>query len=183
MRRAGSLELMHFDPKIERTLRKIREEKRKEAQTMQCGNQQRAIRDYFKPVINNNYSGIARQTINANNFELKPTLINMVQQNQFGGSPLEDPNIHLAMFLEVCDSVKINGVSEDTIRLRLLPFSLRDKAWGWLQSLQPESITTWEDMAQNFLSKFFPLAKTAQLRSEMGQFKQLDFEPLYECWE
>ena len=101
MRRAGSLELMHFDPEIERTLRRIREEKRKEAQTMQCENQQRAIRDYFKPVINNNYSGIARQTVNANNFEFNPALINMVQQNQFGGSPLEDPNIHLAMFLEV----------------------------------------------------------------------------------
>ena len=69
-------------------------------------------------------------TINANSFELKPALINLVQKTQFSGSPLDDPNIHLAMFLEICDNVKMNGVIEDTIRLRLFPFSLRVKARG-----------------------------------------------------
>lgn len=39
---------------------------------------QKGIKDYFKLVVNDNYSGIARQTILANNFELKPTLINIV---------------------------------------------------------------------------------------------------------
>ncbi|KAF5450006.1 hypothetical protein F2P56_030391 [Juglans regia] len=107
----------------------------------------------------------------------------MVQQAQFNGSPLDDPNIHLTMFLEICDTVKINGVTEDTIRLRLFPFSLRDRARGWLQSLQPRSITSWQDMAEKFHAKFFPPAKTTQLRSEIGQFKQNDFESLYEAWE
>ena len=87
------------------------------------------------------------------------------------------------MFLEICDTVKINGVSEYAIGLRLFPFSLRDKARGWLQSVQPGSITTWEELAQRFLSKFFPPSKTSQLRSEIAQFWQLDFEPLYESWE
>ena len=93
------------------------------------------LKDYVRPVVNENNSGIRRQTINANNFELKPALISMVQQAQFSGSPLDDPNIHLKMFLEICDTVKMNGVTEDIIRLRLFPFSLRDKARGWLQSL------------------------------------------------
>ena len=61
----------------------------------------------------------------------------MVQQNQYGGLPHEDPNVHLATFLEIADTVKMNGVIEDIIRMRLFPFSLRDKAKGWLQSLQP----------------------------------------------
>ncbi|KAL5545044.1 hypothetical protein UlMin_008828 [Ulmus minor] len=87
------------------------------------------------------------------------------------------------MFLDICDIIKINGVTDDTIRLRLFPFSLRDQARGWLQSLQPGSITTWQDMAKKFLAKFFPLAKTTQLRSEIGQFKQTGFESLYEAWE
>ena len=30
---------------------------------------QRALRDYFRPVITDNYLGIKRQTINANNFD------------------------------------------------------------------------------------------------------------------
>ena len=59
----------------------------------------------------------------------------MVQQNQYGGLPHEDPNVHLATFMEIADTVKMNGVTEDVIKLRLFPFSLRDKARGWLQSL------------------------------------------------
>ena len=148
MRRSHSLELVPYDPKIEKTLRAIRVAKKFETHAMaKQKNQQRTIRDYFKPVINDNYSGIARQTINVNNFELKPAWISMVQQNQFGVSPLEDPNVHLAMFLEICDIVKMNGVSKDSIWLRLFPFSLRDKARGWLQAMQPGSITSWEEMA------------------------------------
>ena len=77
-------------------------------------------------------SGVRRQAINANNFELKPALINMVQQNQYRGLAHEDPNVHLATFLEICDTVKMNGVTEEVIRMRLFPFSLRDKARGWL---------------------------------------------------
>ncbi|KAI3465183.1 hypothetical protein Pfo_021846 [Paulownia fortunei] len=106
--------------------------------------------------MNQNCSGIARQPINANNFKLKPALISMVQQNQFGQSTVEDLNAHLAMCLEICDTIKMNGVPDDAIRLRLFPFSLQDKA---------------------------RLCKTLQLKSEIAQFRQQDFEPLYEAWE
>ena len=100
------------------------------------------VRDYFKLVVSDNYSRIHRLITNAKNFELNPTLINMVQQNQYGGLPYKDLNVHLAMFWEICDTMKINGVYEDVVRLRLFPFSLRDKARGWLQSLQLGSIIT-----------------------------------------
>ena len=83
---------------------------------------QRALRDYFSPVVTNNYSGICRQAINANNFELKTALINIVQQNQYGGLAHEDPNVRLATFIEIADTVKMNGVTEDVIRMRLFPF-------------------------------------------------------------
>ena len=60
--------------------------------------EQRALKDYFRPVVNDNYSRIRRQPINANNFELKLALINMLQQNQYSGLPHEDLNVHLATF-------------------------------------------------------------------------------------
>ena len=41
--------------------------------------------------MNDEYSGIRHQPIDANNCGLKPALISMVQQQQFGGSPLEVP--------------------------------------------------------------------------------------------
>ena len=52
----------------------------------------------------------------------------MIQANQFGGSQAEDLNAHIASFLEICDTFKHNGITDDAIRLRLFPFSLRDKA-------------------------------------------------------
>ena len=60
--------------------------------------------------MNGNYSRIRHQSINANNFELKPTLISMVQQQQFGGNPSKDPNGHLSNFLEFCKAIKMNGL-------------------------------------------------------------------------
>ncbi|XP_073034851.1 uncharacterized protein [Primulina eburnea] len=107
----------------------------------------------------------------------------MVQQNQFAGIATSDPHLHLRTFLEITDTVKINGVSDDIIRLRLFPFYLRDQARGWLQSLPLGSITTWQELATKFLSKYFPPAKSAQLKIEISTFRQTEFEQLYEAWE
>lgn len=49
---------------------------------------------------------------------------------QFEGSALDDPNTHIADFLEICDTFKFNDVTDDAIRLHLFSFSLRDKAKG-----------------------------------------------------
>ncbi|CAA0831267.1 Unknown protein, partial [Striga hermonthica] len=121
--------------------------------------------------------------IAANTFELSPSLIRMVQQEQFGGAAIEDPNAHLAQFLEICGTVKYNGVLEDAIRLRLFSFSLRDKANVWYNSLEAGTVTTWDEMHQKFLLKFFPPSKMLRLQTEITQFKQQDGEPLYEAWE
>ncbi|XP_022874195.1 uncharacterized protein LOC111393026 [Olea europaea var. sylvestris] len=50
----------------------------------------------------------------------------------------------------------MNEVTEDTIRLCLFSFSLRDKAKAWFQSPPYGSITTWDDLAQKFLTKRCP---------------------------
>ena len=106
----------------------------------------------------------------------------MVQQSQFGGLPMEDPNLHLFVFLEVCDTLKTNGASTDVIRLRLFPFSLRDKARAWLHSLPSGSISTWEELTKAFLAKFFPPSKTASLRNQITSFSQREDETLYKAW-
>ena len=48
--------------------------------------------------------------IEANNFELKPALITMVQQHQYTGHPYEDLNEHMGRFLRMENIVKLNGV-------------------------------------------------------------------------
>ena len=148
MTRSRDTELLPFDPEIERacqrnrrlqrqstsvssnTMADLREE---EAETRaETRADTRVLRDYAMPTVMDTLSGIRKPPIPANNFEIKPAIIHMVQANQFGGSPIEDPNAHIATFMEICDTFKHNGVSDDAIRLRLFPFSLRDKAKNWL---------------------------------------------------
>jgi hypothetical protein len=79
----------------------------------------------------------------ANNFELKPTLLNMLSQHMFNGLAHEDPNQYLAMFEELCNTVKINDVEPEAIKLRAFHFfSLGDKAKNWLRSLDTGTIRT-----------------------------------------
>ena len=113
-------------------------------------------------MLNENYSGIRHQPVDANNFELKPTLISMVQQQQFGGHPLEDMNAHLENFFELCGTIKMNGVDHNVIKLKLFPFSLKDKGRGWFHNLSTGSIDTWGEMVKAFLIKFFPPQLTSQ---------------------
>ncbi|KAA3483472.1 Retrovirus-related Pol polyprotein from transposon opus [Gossypium australe] len=98
-------------------------------------NAPRTMFDFAKPHLTGAESSIIRPAISANNFELKPNRIQMIQQFvQFDGLQDEDPNTHIANFLEFCDTFKINGISDDAIRLRLFPFSLRNKDKQWLNS-------------------------------------------------
>ena len=102
----------------------------------------RVLRDYVLPQATGLTSPIVNPAVEANNFELRPALISFVEQKQFGGHPSENPHLHLRNFLAKCDTIKLNGVSADAIRLRLFPFSLRDRASDWLLNEEPNSITT-----------------------------------------
>nr|GFA54360.1 reverse transcriptase domain-containing protein [Tanacetum cinerariifolium] len=78
--------------------------------------------------------------INANNFEHKQTLINLVQSNQFTGR--QDPHNHLRFFNKVTSTFRHPEVPDTTIKLLLFPFSLEGEAWTWLDKEPPRSILT-----------------------------------------
>ena len=61
----------------------------------------------------------------------------------------------------MCDTVKYNGVSDEAIRLRLFPFSLKEKAKHWIISEPLDSITFGEELVNKFLARFFPSEKAA----------------------
>ena len=96
---------------------------------------------------------------------------------KFGGS--EDPYLFIREFEEVCATLKLQQLSDDSIRLRLITFTLRDNAKKWLYGLSPNSIKTWDQLVVTFLKKFFPNHKTAEICQEINQFTQTEGESLW----
>nr|GEU73038.1 reverse transcriptase domain-containing protein [Tanacetum cinerariifolium] len=119
--------------------------------------------------------------INANNFELKQTQINLVQSNQFTGR--QDPHNHLRFFNKVTSTFRHPEVPNTTIKLLLFSFSLEGEARIWLDKEPPRSIQTWEDLVSKFINQFFPPSKTTYLWNEITNFLQKPNETFNEAWE
>ena len=128
------------------------------------------MEDFWRPIIQDEYSAIRQPIVDANNFELKPALITMVQQQQFTVHPTEDPNEHLGRFLRMANTVKLNGVRPEVIKLHLFPFSLRDTASTWSESLPYSSVDTWEELVEAYLGRFFSPSLTSERRREIIVF-------------
>nr|GFA44328.1 reverse transcriptase domain-containing protein [Tanacetum cinerariifolium] len=119
--------------------------------------------------------------INANNFELKHTLINLVQSNQFTGR--QDPHNHLRFFNKVTSTFQHPEVPNTTVKLLQFPFSLEREARICLDKEPPRSILTWEDLVSKFINQFFPPSKTTYLRNEITNLLQKSNETFNEAWE
>ena len=198
MHRKPDSYLLPADTELERTLRRLRKTKRAERATMaderndQTVEQRTAagrphlqdtMEDFWRPIIQEEYSAIKQPTIDANNFELKPALITMMHQNQFTGHPTEDPNEHLGRFLMMANTVKLNGLRPEMIKLHLFPFSLRDITATWYESLPYGLVDTWEELVEAYLGRFFPPSLTSEGRREIIIFQQGEDESLYIAWE
>ena len=128
---------------------------------------QMTMEDFWRLFIQDEYSTVRQPAMKANNFELKPTIITMVQQHQFIGHPSEDPNEHMRRFMRMANTVKLNGVRPEVIKLQLFPFSLRDVATTWFESLHVGSVSNWEELVEAYMSKLFPHALTSEWRGEI----------------
>jgi len=84
---------------------------------------ERTLKEYATPSTEETQAIIVYPTVEDDNFKMKPALLNLVQQNQFSGSPTKDPNLHISTFLRLSGTLKEN---QEAVRLHLFPFSLRD---------------------------------------------------------
>ena len=81
------------------------------------------------------------------------------------------------------NTVKLNRLRPDVIKLQLFPFSLRDMASTCFDSLPVGSVNTWEEPMETFMSRFFLPTLNAERRGEIIMFKQGEDESLYTTWE
>ena len=120
MRKATSVDKKIMENQSERSQTILEEEETKRPKRLNT------MEEFWRPIIQEEYSIVRQIPIEANNFELKPALITMVQQHQFTGHPSKNPNEHLGSFMRMAKTIKLNGVRADVIKLQPFPFSLRD---------------------------------------------------------
>ncbi|CAN6447677.1 unnamed protein product [Victoria cruziana] len=140
----------------------------------------RLLREFFVPSEYDRGSGSVGPLVGPNQYEIKAATINMLPT--FHGLANEDPYRHLDLFLDVCATVKISHVDDGALRLRLFPFSLRDRARDWLKSLVVD-IQMCEDLQCEFLKKYFPIGKTNHYRRAISLFTATEGESFHQAWE
>jgi len=128
-----------------------------------------SLQDRFYPIRISLPSCIQLPSVGEHNFELKPQFINTLPK--FHGLESEDAYFFIREFKEVCLMMKIPHLIGDAIRLRFVPFALKDLTKKWLYSLAAGSITSWDGFIKVFLKKFCLIHKTALVRKNIMQFK------------
>ena len=66
--------------------------------------------------------------------------------------------------MRMANIIKFNGLRPEVIKMELFPFSLRDVAATWFESLPIISVNTWEELVAVYMSIFFPPALTSERR-------------------
>nr|GEW01070.1 reverse transcriptase domain-containing protein [Tanacetum cinerariifolium] len=79
--------------------------------------------------------------------------------------------------------LKMNGITNDALRLYLFPRSLTHHPTAWFDRFLRNSINTFEQMAKMFLGKYFPPSMVTKLKNEITNFRRHPYESLFEAWE
>jgi hypothetical protein len=166
-RRSLSLPLVSWDSDIEHTLRQLRAErkaslsKENTIDTM-AGIPHVVLQDHYIPPTYITPSCLRLPAITATHYEIKPSTIQSLPT--FLGFPHENPYEFLSEFQSICSTIQLTGFTEDALKMRLFVFALKERAKHWFQSLEPNSITSWDQLQQVFLKQYFPIGRTNDIR-------------------
>ena len=95
---------------------------------------------------------------------------------QFRGMENENLYTHIKDFEKVCHTFQEGTTSIDLKRLKVFPFTLKDKGKVWLNSLRPRSIHSWPELQVECLKKFFPIHCTSGLKRKISNFMAIENE-------
>ena len=126
MHRRSKSYLLPIDTEFERTLQNLRraisaesrnmENRREilqvileEEEEVERPQRPNTMDEFWRTIIQKEYLVVRQTSIEANNFELKSSLIAMMQQHHFIGHPSEDPIEHMGRFMRMANTVKLNG--------------------------------------------------------------------------
>ncbi|KAL6329644.1 hypothetical protein AAG906_026369 [Vitis piasezkii] len=99
---------------------------------------------------------------------IRPYLVPLLPT--FHGMESENPYAHIKEFEDVCNTFQEGGASIDLMRLKLFPFTLKDKAKIWLKSLRPRT-TPRDNVWRRFHERNLEEGWDEPTKGEVGKMK------------
>nr|GEX62187.1 reverse transcriptase domain-containing protein [Tanacetum cinerariifolium] len=83
--------------------------------------------------------------INADHFEIKTNLLQLVQADPYHGFERENPHTHINNFKRITSTLKFRDVPNDVIKLMMFPYSLEGSARVWMNKTSRENTSKTDD--------------------------------------
>ena len=93
------------------------------------GNAKKCLSDYARPVFQRLVTRFHTPLNRGTYFRIDSHVISMLPI--FHGKPSEDPYIHIDELSQVCEINHLQNVPADTMKMKLFPTTLRDRAKDW----------------------------------------------------
>ena len=130
------------------------------------GNARKHLSNYAGPVLQRPITRIPAPLGRGANFRIDSHVMSMIPI--FHGKPSEDPYRHVDELSQVYEINHLQNVPADTMKMKLFPAILRDRAKNWFLKLGKE-FTSWTEMEEEFLRKYYSVGKTTSVRKDIRE--------------
>jgi hypothetical protein len=100
-------------------------------------------------------------------YKICPSLVAMVRASPFSGRRDKCPYAHLQEFEENCSLLIISAMNQNTLRWKLFPFSLMERAKTWYYRTAVRVGGDWIQLKDEFCLFFFPVPKVIPHRRQL----------------
>jgi hypothetical protein len=100
----------------------------------------------------------------------------------FAGGSDKNPYKHLQDFEELCATLMMPGLNHETIKWKIIPFSLMGWAKQWYKLHVYNCYGNCSVLKDQFCFAFFPLYRIIDLRNEVLSFTQKEGESIGAAW-
>ena len=137
------------------------------------------LRDLYKPARSKDVTKIVAPL--GKNITFKIDHPFLASLPSFHGLPSEDVLSYLEEFSDKCSAYQLIRISEEVMKMKYFPFTLKDRAKEWFKNLGIV-FQTREDIEHQFLHKFYSISRTNNIRKSIMLLSQGD-ESFSESWE
>ena len=135
--------------------------------------ERKEMRELARPLVTASNSCLVL-TDAARNYELKGIHYNMLPS--FYRLANEDPLTFIRTFYDTIEHFPLHMLTEDQLRMRYFPQTLKEIAKTWWMSLPAASLRTWEEVYHKFMGRHYSHQKTTSLRQQISTFIQSERE-------